>query len=680
MITKTTFNIVDTHVILAQMEEVDETTIQDPETDCHAKNDDEGITWADEIDAIVGSKPYCFRLKTDHAEGALGAMAAYTPWWQEMKNTWEKEIRAEKTRFSNWTKDRFTNNKKAATHVAMNSGELIVPLGPEEDQFLKSMAKSLTAGKKFYFVELIKYEWPVPCFRLFVDLDFKQIKGITERGIEAASIICAKTVNRFFTVKSKTIVTSTTYKEDSALDATGIKIQRIKTGVHLYWPSYFVTATQAMHIRESLISDLNEFCGSRFEPQKNSWEDVVDKSVYGDTAAGKQGSGLRMVGNYKTAPCKVCKGKKSAGGPKCENCGGRGKVNDLDMQGRGRPYMLLCVLSEPDEYGAIERDEDSESAYMGPDGPYKLLCDTKIRTSLKEDTLECGFEVPSGAPLYLGNAAVKRPRVDGQVIKKQRRLDATDPIIMSVQDLIRSAFGDIYSSVQVRQVTKCTKGFSATISGQNCRYCQNIGREHSSNNIYFMLTKEGIAQRCFDDGPKTAEMKHGPCRDYVGGTLALDLKTTGLLWPESNKFVDEANALSNNTFFMRCLLNIGEFLATEAHGISWTATLNLGTSGKAPNKDFLPQDPRDLGSKGIQAYKDLGLAWADALLLTEKSGATADAENEVPKEPRKSILSFEKELFDAFNAIVTVAACAQDPRIFTECERLDDFLMPSEEL
>lgn len=657
------------------MEQLNTDLVQDPETDCHAKNSDEGVTWADEIDNIVGSKPYCFRLKIDHPEGALGAVAAYTPWWQEIKNSWRADIRKEKTKFSEWTKNRFTNNKKSATHVAMNSGELIVPLGAEENQFLEYMAKCLAAGKVFYFVELIKYEWSVPCFRLFVDLDFKQTRGITERGIEAASSICAKTVAHFFTVKSKTIVTSTTYKEDSALDSTGIKIQRIKTGVHLYWPEYFVTALQAMHIRESLISDLNEFCGSRFEPQKNSWEDVVDKSVYGDTAAGKQGSGLRMVGNCKTASCKVCKGKKSSTDPKCENCWGLGKVDDMDIQGRrGRPYMLLCVLSEPDEANALERDTDAEDEYMGPDGFYKLLRDTKIRTSLKEETLNCGFEVPTGAPLYLGNSAVKRPRIDGEVIKKQRRLDATDPIIMSVQDLIRSAFGDIYSSIQVRQVTKCTKGFSATISGQNCRYCQNIGREHSSNNIYFMITKEGIAQRCFDDGPKTLEMKHGPCKDYVGGTLPLDLKTTSLLWPDANKFVVETNSLPNSTFNMKCLLNIGEFLATQAHGISWTATLNLGASGKAPNKEFLPQDPRDLGSKGIQAYKDLGLAWADALLLNEKTGNSEDTENECPKEPRKSILSFEKELFDAFNAIVTVAACAQDPRIFTDCVFLDDFL------
>lgn len=643
--------------------------VHDEETSDPNYVDPFDLTWADGVDERSKCRPPLFRLTIDPPEGAKIIKRNIVPWWKEMK-----QKNADITKFQKWNLDRFAKSRKGqATHVMMNSGESIIPFS-EEDEFLYNMAKMLLIKKKMYFVELIKYEWPVPCFRLFVDLDCKQIKGITEKGIQAVSTVCALTVSRFFKIKSTTIVTATTYKEDSALDASGTKIQRIKTGAHLYWPSFYVTAHQALIIRESLISDLSEQFGSRIEPQQNTWEDLVDKSVYGDTAAGKQGSGLRMVGNSKTASCKDCKGRKDR---KCETCDNVGKVNDIDINGReGRPYQLMYVLSEPKE-NVVQRDYDLEDSYTAEDGLFKLLKDTKIRTEKKEEDIKsCGFEVPAGAPLYLAKAGEKRPRVDGTIIKKQRRIEPASPLNACLEKLIREAFGPLYSQIQTRQVSKSTKStfYTITISGQNCRYCQNIGREHSSNNIYFVVSKEGIAQRCFDDGPKTDEMKHGPCKDYVGGLLPLSAEYTSLLWPETTKFdMQDHGLLKKDSFYMRCLLNLGEFLSTQAHGVSWTATLNLRPTGKGLIKNFLKQDPRDLGSKGIQAYRGLGLAWSDDLL--EKEMSKLGSTQEQPKKQRRSIKAFEKDLFESFKAIVTIASNAQDPEVFESSACLDDFLL-----
>jgi hypothetical protein len=575
----------------------------------------------------------------------------------------------------------------------MNSGELCVPIGLEEDQFLESMAKCICAGMRMYAVELIKYDWPVPCFRLFVDLDFKQLSGITERGIEAAASICAITVSKFFSTKSITIVTSTTYKEDSTVDSNGLKIQRIKTGAHVYWPDYYVTALQAMHIRESLLVDLSEVCGTRIEPQQNSWEDVVDKSVYGDAALGKQGSGLRMVGSSKTAVCKECKGRKREG-PKCALCDGLGKVNDLDLQGRvGRPYMMLCVLSKPLERinassghpkveHYVERSYEHEDLFMGPDGFHKLLCATKIRTALREDTLDCGFALPPGAPLFLSSKKRFRDGPAGSIIKRERRIEPSDPIVEAAQKIIRESFGPLYSSIQVRQVTKAPKGlhYTATISGQNCRYCQNIGREHTSNNIFFVIAKEGVSQRCFDDGAKTAEMKHGTCKDYSGGLLPINAQSKNILWPESQDAFSEIfiDTFNNDSFYMRALVNLGEFLSTQAHGTSWISTLNLKVQGKGPQKKFLAMDPRDLGNKGIQAYKDLGMSWADALVTFTNAKNGPEDDDIEEQQPRKSIASYEKELVDCLQAILLTACAAEDPSVFDTCEYLDHFFLRDE--
>jgi hypothetical protein len=673
---------------------LDRDCVQFTDEGTQAGDDAEAVTWLDKIDELAGSKPYCFRLKSEHPEGAQGSIARYTPWWKHLKENWGPIINKERIKFTNWNKDRFTKNSKVATHVLMNSGELCVPIGHEEDQFLESMAKCLCAGMRMYAVELIKYDWPVPCFRLFVDLDFKQLSGITERGIEAAASICAITVSKFFSTKSITIVTSTTYKEDSTVDSNGLKIQRIKTGAHLYWPDYYVTALQAMHIRESLLVDLSEVCGTRIEPQQNSWDDVVDRSVYGDAAMGKQGSGLRMVGNSKTAVCKECKGRKREG-QKCENCDGLGKVNDLDIQGRvGRPYMMLCVLTKPKERinatsgqpkveHYVERSYDAEEMYLGPEGFYKLLCDTKIRTCKKEDSLDCGFELPAGAPLFLSSKKRFRDGPAGSIIKRERRIEPSDPIVEAAQKIIRESFGPLYSSIQVRQVTKAPKGlhYTVTISGQNCRYCQNIGREHTSNNIFFVISKEGISQRCFDDGAKTPEMKHGTCKEYSGGLLPIGASAMNILWPESQEAFSEIfiDTFNNDSFYMRALVNLGEFLSTQAHGTSWISTLNLKPQGKGPQKKFLPMDPRDLGNKGIQAYKDLGMSWADALVTFTQAKHPEVIDDIDEQGPRKSISAFEKDVLEAFQAVIVAASAAEDPSIFLECQSFDDFVLLRED-
>jgi hypothetical protein len=99
----------------------------------------------------------------------------------------------------------------------------------------------------------------------------------------------------------------------------------------------------------------------------------------------------------------------------------------------------------------------------------------------------------------------------------------------------------------------------------------------------------------------------------------------------------------------------------------------LKPSGKGPIKNYLPQDPRDLGSKGISAYKDLGLLWAPALLDFVHEKNSSEDMSEKPKQPRKSMKAFEKDLLEAFNDIVTIACCG-DPTTFNDCEYLDDFL------
>jgi len=650
-------------------------------THTRAGDPSDGIVRAD----ALGGPPYCFRLNpldaegAPHGDGAMSAIVTYKPWWRDVKQRWNPDIEQEREAFQRWTLKHVTKDRP--THVALNKGSLYIPLGPEEQHFLKAYAKMLVAGHQMYFVEQLTYatEGPV-CSRLFMDLDFKQLRGVTERGIEAAAMVVSKTVHRFFGIQSTTIVCSTTYKTEYKTDPSGNKIAQVKTGVHLHWPNFYVTSLQALHIRESVLVDLTEAFGHRDVVSMNSWDDVVDQSVYSKVNGGG-GSGLRMLGSYKTEKCDKCKNKKRVAEAPCDECLGNGYVICKDDQGRpGRPYMMLCVLGEPNAEGHIERDLHMEMAYKND--MHRLILDTKIRTERTEATLHCGFDLPTGAPTYMAEVGNKRKH--SAIARNERVVDPKDSTHAELQKVIREAFGPLYAHIMVTKIAKTKAQYTVSrVTGLNCKYCQNIGREHVSNNIYFVVTKNGVTQRCYDTGGLTPEMKHGICKEYASSEMPLPLSSISILWPEMNDTLTAFTANIEgpekniyNSFAMKTLLNAGEYLATTLYNVSWTSTLGLQGFSKGRNslKEYLPQDTRNLGSKGIEAYRDLGLAWADALVDHVRSSnglVTSASTDDLSSGP--SIQELSKNLWESFDLIVGLACTVRTPEIFVECKTLDDY-------
>jgi hypothetical protein len=641
---------------------MDQEVVQDTQTGVRAGDVFECA--ADRLDLASGTEPYCFKLKTDHIEGAFSAVAPYKPWWADLKDNWTS-INNLKNKFKLWTKDKERHANEKETHNAMNSGKLVIQFGREEDEFIEYYAKCLLAGKRMYFVEKTNYLWPIGCFRLYIDLDFQQLQGITERGIEAASCVCASTVASFFKTKSHTIVASTTYANKTQVSKEGIRVPQIKTGVHLYWPNHVVTAHQILNIRLSVLASLTEAFGLRCPPEMNSWENVFDESVY-DKPSGKRGAGLRMIGSCKTEACSSCNEKKiGPNGLRCEKCYGSGKTDVTDTEGRvGRPYMMLCVLNEPDAHNKVSaRNYEWERRYR--DDMHLLIQHTKIRSSVTPETLDNSFDMPAGCPTYEAEAAKKKKSTG----TREREITLSDPINLELQKIIRAGFGNLYSRVVVRKSTRAAKGLHYTVSvtGLNCRFCQNINREHNSNNIYFVVSKDGIFQRCFDDGPRTAEMQFSSCKDYNGGGIPLSSEAIGILWPqETFTFSEPASS-----FEIKALLNTAEYLCNTLYGASWTSTLGFKSKRAGKLKDFLPQDPRDLGSRGLEAYKDLGLAWADALLSLK---TTKEEEPRGDAAVHKSIAHYESVLFGAFDTLVLLAAADPEPDKFESLEFLDQII------
>jgi hypothetical protein len=100
----------------------------------------------------------------------------------------------------------------------------------------------------------------------------------------------------------------------------------------------------------------------------------------------------------------------------------------------------------------------------------------------------------------------------------------------------------------------------------------------------------------------------------------------------------------------------------------------MSTKHRRGLKDFCPQNDRDLGTKGMQAYKDLGFSWADELLSDlQKHNRSAIGG---PTEPQKSIQDLEKEVWEAFDTLLCLAASTPNPDCFEAVVFMDDFYKP----
>jgi len=626
----------------------------------------------------AGGPAYCLSLENGHPEGAFGALGVYEPYWKwNDNNTLSShdihEIKLDHRLFIESREVKGQN--KNETHCSLARKKFRIATEDDEYKYLEIYSKVVTNGLKRYYLT----ERPSPVVRMHVDLDFKQKASISEYGIEAAAYVISKTVHKFFPdFESNIVVLAATYKRGMK-ETNGIKNVYVKTGVHLLWPSLFVTHDQALNIRESIIADLIEAFGERSDSSNyNSWDEVVDNAIYNKGA--KQGSGLRLVGSCKCETCKHCKLQNKmyiskTTGQRCDICKGLGLLEDTDEKGRPRPYMLLCVLGGPSKDFA--RDLEMEGLYM--QNFFKLVLDTKIRTFRDPDTCADShnhFVMPKDAPVYT-ETLTGHKRKHTAMARGERHLDPTDPNHLELQTVIRESFGLHYAQIIVRRVTKTANRYKVDVTGSNCRYCQNIGTQHANQNIYFLVTQDGVVQRCYDDGPLDERMKHGRCEEYTSSRMALSARSLAQLWPETSEVMsifqtDASRGLSMfHSFAMQSLLNAGEYLATTLYNVSWTSTLSLRETKKRGVNRYLPQNDKDLGSKGLTAYRDLGFSWADELIRSVSSDDFTEQRETVERRPLSMI---ERQVFEAFQSIVVLAANATDPSIFEHATIMDEFM------
>lgn len=103
-------------------------------------------------------------------------------------------------------------------------------------------------------------------------------------------------------------------------------------------------------------------------------------------------------------------------------------------------------------------------------------------------------------------------------------IEATSKSLMeygSVLPDLDSALPPQYTGQRFTGVLKMEHCF---ILRSSARYCANLGRAHYSNNVYFVLTRTGISQRCYCRCETTEGRKFGTCKEYVGETFPVSAK------------------------------------------------------------------------------------------------------------------------------------------------------------
>jgi hypothetical protein len=66
------------------------------------------------------------------------------------------------------------------------------------------------------------------------------------------------------------------------------------------------------------------------------------------------------------------------------------------------------------------------------------------------------------------------------------------------------------------------------------RWCGNLGRQHRSNTVYFVVTRKGVHQRCYCRCDTLEGRKYGLCKDYHSDTWPVPAAALAALFGDSS--------------------------------------------------------------------------------------------------------------------------------------------------
>lgn len=367
--------------------------------------------------------------------------------------------------------------KSANTHFLLDGGIWGIPKEIYSD-FLNLLATDLQNGEKHYICEN-----RTEIFKFICDIDMFDDTVISIDGIKIITLKLISIINIYFG-DFKVIICGSDSKTIKKM-VDGVEIELVKSGFHLVWPDIWVTVETAKKIRILFIETLIEHFGER--ESYNNWSDVVDLAVYED-------NGLRMVGCRKISICKSCKNKKEFR-ETCETCKSVGKIDE------NRIYSPKAVLGT------------CEKTYFGSICNYSvMLPETSIYN-------------------YTGHLATVLIKELEVILTKKTKVKKSenDEVISKLENFIKKNYKNKF------KIVKLTKNENCYYAQPDDNFCLNVNRQHTTSEIYFQITPNGICQKCYCKKETSIGRISGPCKDYSSDILPLNKILQMLLFGEKIK-------------------------------------------------------------------------------------------------------------------------------------------------
>lgn len=320
----------------------------------------------------------------------------------------------------------------------------------DEDAFLAAYAASVASGGQRPCV----VETRTPVFRLFVDLDARwataHAPSAAARMRPVFDRLHAVVRAGFPGVETDMVVCATQPKAEGA--------EVTKAGFHVHWPGVLVEAPTARAFREAALEALAEVpiadVAGLVSPD---WAAVVDSAVF-------KGAGLRMPWAAKRgddprfyAPTlHVCSGARIEVPRRMPPAEIERYVRLLSVRAPGRPASPTVLRAGSARLGSARLG--SESSAAAPPVPQSLEAYAAVLPAL---------------------AAALPPEFAGQ-----------------------------------RFVGAMRSGSGMVLLRSTSKFCLNLGRAHRTTNVYFVLSRRGVCQRCYCRCDTSEGRRFGPCKDF----------------------------------------------------------------------------------------------------------------------------------------------------------------------
>jgi Prim-pol 4 len=345
----------------------------------------------------------------------------------------------------------WARSPEVVSHYFFDGGKAAVP------NDMAGTFNNVYAGNLYRGAIMFAIEKKPEIFKLVFDLDMQVVSPIELAQVLELSQAVHEAVVEFYGICSDMIVC--TCDPRPGIDT------HWKMGAHLVWPSVFTTSPDALRCREHVLASPKvQAFAELFE---NTMEQVIDRSVLDK-------NGLRMIGSYKTknAPCPL------------------------------EVYWPRYLVSN----NGVREIE-------------KLTTPEELRHWVRETSLRCipWDTRPCSPALSLAGPATETDFEEGLFKQNRTRLlcENLGPLLPGLDEFIASLPAPFHTSKFTAVSSAGTEDDPIFLARSTSRFCLNIGKNHNSNNVYFLFSKKAAYQMCFCRCQTLVGRKYGCARTSI---------------------------------------------------------------------------------------------------------------------------------------------------------------------